>query len=192
MPLEIFPRQIFSLGRSVYNCRILSAGSIFPTHLNCPANSCNSSGLRCSVAPVKTLWKICGIRRLLAIVIAVVLIYTYKFGGATSWILQARAAARKDPTLANVPVRLGDRSVSLAPGTTFSEFGYQFEVPWPAKLKTQDDFAALIYVPEGQLAAVRFVNPAEALGLVKETREMLEKRGENPKAANLFLDAASD
>jgi hypothetical protein len=141
---------------------------------------------------VKTPGKIFGIPRPLVVIIVVVLIYAYKFGGATSWILQARAAARKDPTLANVPIPLGDLSVSIVPGTTFSEFGFQFEVPWTARLKKHDDFAALIYVPEGELAAIMFFNPAKSPGLIKETREGLEKRGENPKAANLFLDAASD
>jgi hypothetical protein len=140
---------------------------------------------------VKTLPKLRGILRPLAIVIAVALIYTYKFGGATSWILQARTEAREDPTLANVPIPLGDLSASIVPGTTFSEFGFQFEVPWAARLKSHDDFVALVYVPEGELAAIMFFNPRRQ-GLVKDMRDDLAKRGQNPRAANLYLDAASD
>jgi len=53
---------------------------------------------------------------------------------AVSWIGPVALsfyAARKVPPVAKVvPVDLKDHSVSRAPGTTLSYFGYEFEVPW--------------------------------------------------------------
>ena len=52
----------------------------------------------------------------------------------TQWILPVRMsfqAARKPPTLSwLVPRELPDLSISTAPGTKLSYFGYEFEVPW--------------------------------------------------------------
>jgi hypothetical protein len=40
-------------------------------------------------------------------------------------------AAKKAPAVASiVPTELNDKSVSQAPGTKLSYFGYEFEVPW--------------------------------------------------------------
>lgn len=127
----------------------------------------------------------------LAVAIAFALIYSWRFGPATSWILQAKDAAKKNPLLATIPIQLADRSASAAPGTTFTEFGFQFEVPWIAKEKSRSNYAAIIYVPDGA-AALMFFNPAEDQGLVKELRQRLKGQGKDPVAANLFLDANSD
>lgn len=127
----------------------------------------------------------------LAVAIVFALIYSWKFGPATSLILRAKNAAKKNPLLATVPIELPDRSVSTAPGTTFTEFGFQFEVPWIAKEKPHGDHIAIIYVPDGT-AALLFFNPAEDKGLVKELRQTFKDQGKDPVYANLYLDAKSD
>jgi hypothetical protein len=48
-----------------------------------------------------------------------------------------RWEARKIPAVKVTPHPLTDYSVSDAPGTTLSYFGYSFEVPWNANFKTQ-------------------------------------------------------
>ncbi len=49
-----------------------------------------------------------------------------------------RWEAKKIPALKVIPQPLTDYSVSNAPGTTLSYFGYSFEVPWNANFKTRE------------------------------------------------------
>lgn len=49
-----------------------------------------------------------------------------------------RWAAKKIPAVKVTPQPLADYSVSDAPGTTLSYFGYSFEAPWNANFKTQE------------------------------------------------------
>jgi len=56
--------------------------------------------------------------------------YLWFFGVQTFFVLQAHNAARKVPFLNRTPVELTDSSVSTAPGTKLSYFGYEFEIPW--------------------------------------------------------------
>ena len=46
-------------------------------------------------------------------------------------------AARQYPGIRIVPRQLPDYSVSTAPGTTASYFGYRFDVPWHGKVETK-------------------------------------------------------
>jgi hypothetical protein len=135
--------------------------------------------------------KILGIPSPLVVFIAVVLIYAWKFGRPSLYILQAKKAVKENPALASTPVPLAEKSASEAPGTAFSEYGFRFEVPWVAKEKSHQDYAAIIYVPDGDKALV-FFNPAQNAGLVEGLRQTLKDRGKNPLAASLYLNAMSD
>jgi hypothetical protein len=81
----------------------------------------------------------------------------------------ARCEARKLPWVKVTPRALADYSVSGAPGTTLSYFGYEFDVPWNARFteKTSEKGArVLIKFDTGQ--AVMFIVPADQAGLLTE------------------------
>jgi len=56
--------------------------------------------------------------------------YLWLFGIQTFFFLQAHNLGRKLPFVKQKPVELTDLSISQAPGTRLSYFGYEFEVPW--------------------------------------------------------------
>jgi hypothetical protein len=80
------------------------------------------------------------LRTLRRILITVVVTVAVIFVGV-SWVAPVALsfyAARKVPPVARVvPTDLKDTSVSQAPGTKLSYFGYQFEVPWSDLDETQ-------------------------------------------------------
>jgi hypothetical protein len=77
-------------------------------------------------------------------------------------LFTARWEARRIPAVKVAPQPLADYSVSDAPGTVLSYFGYEFEVPWKAsfkekvagrvmvQLKFQSGQDVLLIVPENQ------------------------------------------
>ncbi len=75
-------------------------------------------------------------RVLITVVVTVAVIFV-----GVSWVVPVALsfyAARKVPPVARVvPTDLKDTSVSQAPGTKLSYFGYQFEVPWSDLDETQ-------------------------------------------------------
>jgi hypothetical protein len=66
----------------------------------------------------------------LGILAVVGIIYFWLFGIQTIFVVGAHNAARKLPFLNRTPVALTDLSISQAPGTKLSYFGYEFEMPW--------------------------------------------------------------
>lgn len=72
-------------------------------------------------------------RILRRILIAIVVALAILFGGVY-WVAPVALsfyAAKTAPAVASVvPVDLSDKSISAAPGTKLSFFGYEFEVPW--------------------------------------------------------------
>jgi hypothetical protein len=80
------------------------------------------------------------VRLLRRILIAVVVTLAVFFAGVY-WIAPVALsfyAARKAPPVARiVPTELKDKTVSEAPGTKLSYFGYEFEVPWSDLDETQ-------------------------------------------------------
>jgi hypothetical protein len=80
------------------------------------------------------------VRLLRRILITVVVTLAVTFGGVY-WIAPVALsyyAAKKAPPVARiVPTDLKDKSVSEAPGTKLSYFGYEFEVPWSDLDETQ-------------------------------------------------------
>ena len=81
--------------------------------------------------------------------------------------------ARKIPALKVTPQPLKDYSVSEAPGTVLSYFGYRFEVPWNATFKTRGlpentDESGWIDLDFASGQNVLFVAPADQSGLLSE------------------------
>jgi hypothetical protein len=84
------------------------------------------------------LWRrlVCAVARVFLLI--VVLIATASIlGPPLSMMYIIRMETTKVPLVKVVPLPLKDYSVSTAPGTSFSFFRYQFEVPWKAAYKTK-------------------------------------------------------
>jgi hypothetical protein len=116
--------------------------------------------------------KIWGIPLPFAIVMALALIYACIYAGPTRLVLLARTEARKDPSMAVIPIPLSDMSVSAAQGTTLTFFGYRFEVPWQVEVKRNGKFGVVFISQSGEEAVV-FLNPAENQGPLKGLRKNL-------------------
>lgn len=75
-------------------------------------------------------------------VVVACFVYLWFFGIQTFSVIEARRLARKQPVVMLTPAELPDLSISQAPGTKLSYFGYEFEVPWndvdPAKTKVAE------------------------------------------------------
>jgi len=85
----------------------------------------------------------------LGIAIIVCSTYLWLFGVQSYFALGARYMARKMPVLKMVPVAPPDSSISKAPGSKLSYFGYEFEVPWDdideAKSRIVGDIAIITF-----------------------------------------------
>src|SRR5260370_33294366 len=66
------------------------------------------------------------------ILIALLSVLIQLLGPPIGIFLMARWEARRVPAVKVAPQPLSDYSVSDAPGTVLSYFGYEFEVPWSA------------------------------------------------------------
>jgi hypothetical protein len=74
---------------------------------------------------------------------------------------EVRKLAQQDHLLSVVPQPLFDTSVSASPGTTLSNFGYQYEVPWTDIVKVkQSDTIMIVGFKSGK--ALSFFDPASA------------------------------
>ena len=70
-----------------------------------------------------------------AVLIAFLTILVSALGPPIGFFFTARWEGKKAPAVKVAPRPLMDYSVSDTPGTTFSYFGYAFEVPWNATFK---------------------------------------------------------
>jgi hypothetical protein len=70
-----------------------------------------------------------------AILVAIVVALINLLGPPITIFAMARWEAKKVPAVKVVPRPLADYSVSDAPRTVLSYFGYEFEVPWNASFK---------------------------------------------------------
>src|SRR5271155_638193 len=70
-----------------------------------------------------------------AILIAIVVVLINLVGPPIAIFATARWMGRKAPEVNVAPQPLADYSVSDAPGTVLSYFGFEFEVPWNASFK---------------------------------------------------------
>ena len=76
-------------------------------------------------------------RRILITVVVTVAVIFMGVGWVAPVALSFYAARKVPPVARVVPTDLKDTSVSQAPGTKLSSFGYQFEVPWSDLDETQ-------------------------------------------------------
>jgi hypothetical protein len=117
-----------------------------------------------------SLWK----RILIAIGIVIVACGTYLwfFGAETLFVWKAHSLGKELPFVKRTPSALEDLSVSQAPGTTLSYFGYEFEVPWTDldKEKTQviGGNKAIIAFRSGSVLSVWSGQPHEFMNYVLE------------------------
>src|SRR3989442_4567371 len=70
-----------------------------------------------------------------AVLIALLDVLFNIFGPPIGIFFTARWEARKVPGIRVAPQPLSDYSVSNAPGTVLTYFGYKFEVPWNANFR---------------------------------------------------------
>ena len=102
----------------------------------------------------------------------------------------ARWEARKVPALNVTPQPLQDYSVSKAPGTALSYFGYRFEVPWSATFKTRGlpkanapDKSGTIELQFESGQTVLFIAPSDQSGLLTELVDDRSLHWENLRGA---------
>lgn len=104
---------------------------------------------------------------LLVLLIAVVL---KVFWPPIMIIVTDKWAARHYPETRIIPRPLGDYSLSTAPGTTVSYFGYRFDVPWRGKVETKA-------FPQSRIVGLKFesgrstvfIVPTDQRGLLSQS-----------------------
>src|SRR6266436_804537 len=115
-----------------------------------------------------SLWRrvLCAFVRV-AVLIALLNVLFMLLGPPIGIFLTARWEARKVPGVRVAPRALSDYSVSDAPGTVLSYFGYMFEVPWNASFKQKlGKGIAQLEFETGQ--NLTFIVPADQGGLLTE------------------------
>jgi hypothetical protein len=115
-----------------------------------------------------SLWRrvLCAFVRV-AILIAVLTVLINLLGPPIGIFFTARWEARKIPGVKVAPQPLADYSVSDAPGTVLSYFGYEFEVPWNASFKERVG-RGLVQLKFESGQNVTFIVPADQSGLLTE------------------------
>jgi len=104
-----------------------------------------------------------------SILLALLTVLVILLGPPVSIFLTARWEARRVPGVKVAPQPLSDYSVSDAPGTVLSYFGYEFEVPWNAGFKEKAFGKGGIVQLEFQSGQnVTFIVPANQGGLLTE------------------------
>jgi hypothetical protein len=117
-----------------------------------------------------SLWRrvLCAFARV-ATLIALLDVLINLLGPPIGIFFMARWEARKFPGVKVTPQPLSDYSVSNAPGTALSYFGYAFEVPWNASFKQKAFGKGGIVQLEFQSGQnVTFIVPANQGGLLTE------------------------
>jgi hypothetical protein len=104
-----------------------------------------------------------------AIWLTLLIVLIELFGPPIAIFTTARWEARRVPGVKVSPQPLADYSVSDAPGTVLSYFGYEFEVPWSARFKEKAfGKQGLVQVQFESGQAVTFIVPANQDGLFSE------------------------
>jgi hypothetical protein len=117
----------------------------------------------------KSLW-----RRALAALVRVGILITFLIvladllGPPVGIFITARMEGRKVPAVKIATKALSDYSVSDAPGTTLSYFGYEFQVPWKASFKEKTVGKNLVQLKFQSGQDVLFIVPANQGGLLTE------------------------
>jgi hypothetical protein len=103
-----------------------------------------------------------------AILIAFLTVLVNLLGPPIGIFFTARWEARKIPGVKVAPQPLADYSVSDAPGTVLSYFGYEFEVPWNASFKEKTVGRVLVQLKFESGQDVLFSVPTNQGGLLTE------------------------
>jgi hypothetical protein len=108
-----------------------------------------------------------------AVLLVLVILALIFLGPPASIFYLKEYDAWKVPALKVTPKPLTDYSVSDAPGTTLSPFGYSFEVPWAGKFETKESAKNLsttaitvFKFKSGQNLV--FIAPSDQSGLLSE------------------------
>jgi hypothetical protein len=104
------------------------------------------------------------------ILIAFLTVLLNLLGPPIGILVTTRMEARKVPALKVAPLKLADYSVSNSSGTTLSNFGYEFDVPWNANFK-QKVGKGLVEVQFESGQNVIFIVPENQSGLLTEIVE---------------------
>ena len=102
------------------------------------------------------------------ILIAFLTVLINLLGPPIGIFVMTRMEARKVPAVKIATQALSDYSVSDAPGTTLSYFGYEFEVPWNASFKEKTVGKTLVQLKFQSGQDVLFIVPANQGGLLTE------------------------
>jgi hypothetical protein len=134
-----------------------------------------------------SLWRrvLCAFARV-AILIALINVLTKFLGPPIGIFFTARWEARKIPGVKVAPQPLPDYSVSDAPGTALSYFGYEFEVPWNTNFK-QKAFGkgGIVQLEFESGQNVTFIVPANQAGLLTQ---IVQDQSLNMKNLRLVFD----
>ncbi|HWX54337.1 MAG TPA: hypothetical protein VN176_07065 [Verrucomicrobiae bacterium] len=105
-------------------------------------------------------------------------VYTWFFGFNTMMILEMRSIAMESPIVRQIPRPLPDLSVSSAPGTKLSYFGYEFEVPWDdidAKSINVKRTRLVVYSRGGNGLVFSSAQPKEFINIILDKDGGLDK-----------------
>jgi hypothetical protein len=104
-----------------------------------------------------------------AILVAVVVGLINVAGPPITIFFMARKITKTAPRVNVTPQPLADYSVSSAPGTAMSYFGYEFEVPWNASFKRKAfNKTGLVQLQFDDGQNVTFIVPGDQTGLLSE------------------------
>jgi hypothetical protein len=127
-------------------------------------------------------------------------IYAWFFGFNTMVILEMRQISRKFPVVRQTPRNLSDQTVSNAPGTKLSCFGYEFEVPWAdldaAQTKSLKN-GVVIFSRGGNGLMFKSLPPREFINALPNKGQLRQLNGEAPLQSDystwrLIVDATPD
>lgn len=105
------------------------------------------------------------------LLIAFLTVLANVLGPPVGIFLTARMEARKVPAVKTATRPLADYSVSDAPGTKLSYFGYEFEVPWNTSVKEKKVGKNLVQLKFDSGQDVILIVPANQNGLLTEMVE---------------------
>lgn len=113
------------------------------------------------------------------------------FGPSLTTFFLVRRVANEIPSVSVVPRALTDYSVSDAPGTTLSYFGYSFEVPWTGSFKTRvstrnSTTTGLVQIKFSSGQDLLFNVPRDQSGLLSEIAK--ERSSDAPNFGLAFSD----
>jgi hypothetical protein len=126
---------------------------------------------------------LCAFGRVVALIVLLVVLINL-LGPPVTIYLTARWEAKRVPGVNVAPQPLADYSVSEAPGTVLSYFGYRFEVPWEVNYKTKGTEkgsgpSGMMQIQFESGQNLLLIAPADQTGLLSELVHDKSMRMEN-------------